>query len=172
MEKKEFTSRIVPMDNWILRIAFHILRNKEDARDTRQEVFVRLWIVRSELDQCRSLEAFANRTTQFFCIDKLRKEHYRRRALQHLALHQETATAGESSHDRIYIFLKIREIAETLPPAMRDTFLLREIEGLEYQEIADKYGMSLNWAHHNISRARKIMVEEILKLRLHEYYRN
>ena len=160
------------MGNWILKIAKRFLKNIEDARDINQDVFVRLWIVRSDLDQCNCIEAYANRTTQHLCINKLVKEKRERDALRDLGNEQEVISAPTNSFDRKQIFMRIREIAESLPPDKRDTFMLRNMDGLEYQEIADKYGMNAHWARVNVSRARRQVYEQALKLKLHELYRN
>ena len=172
MDKNEYNRRIVPMRNWIISIAMRFLKNKPEAEDTSQDVFVQTWIMRSFLDHCHCLEAFVNQITQFHCIDKLRREKQRKEIREFLAAHQEVALNPGSGHDRLYIFITIREIAETLPPAMRDIYLLRTIDGLEYSEIAEKYGMNMTWVYKNISRARKIILEEALKLKLHELYRD
>jgi RNA polymerase sigma-70 factor, ECF subfamily len=172
MDKKEFIKRVVPMGNWILKIAKRFLKNIEDARDISQDVFVRLWIVRPDLDQCNCIEAYANRTTQHLCINKLTKEKRERDALRDLVNEQEVISTPANSYDRKQIFLRIREIAEKLPPDKRDTFFLRDLDGLEYQEIADKYGMNAHWARVNISRARKQILEDAQKMKLYELYRD
>jgi RNA polymerase sigma-70 factor (ECF subfamily) len=172
MDKKDYISRVVPMGSWIFKIAKRFLKNNDDAQDIRQDVQMRLWIVRTELDQCNSIESYANRTTQHLCINKLTKDKRERDALRFLGNEEEITTDPANSYDRNYIFKCVREIAETLPPDKRDTFLLRDIDGLDYKDIGDKYGMNAHWARVNVSRARKQLLEEALKHKLDEHYRN
>ena len=172
MEEKEYIDRIIPMGNWIYKIAKCFLKNREDSEDMKQDVLKWSWIVRRELDQCHRLEAYINRTTRFMCIDKLRKEQHERDARRNLPIEPITKGDAIDPVDRKYIHLRIREIAETLPPDKRDVFMLRWIEGLEYQENADKYGMTLNWAYINNTRAFKLLLEQAQKLKLHELYRH
>ncbi len=172
MDQEEYNKRIVPMENWVFRIAYHFLRSKEEAKDKKQDVFERCWIARSDLDRCYSVESYVNKTTQFFCIDFLRKEKRRKNAIRNLANDQETEVGPVNTYDRKYIFKRVTEVAELLPPDKRDTFLMRDVEGMEYQEIADQYGMDISWVYNTISRARKQLLEDVIKLNLHELYRN
>jgi len=172
MEEKEYKDRIIPMGNWIYKIAKCFLKNREDSEDLRQNVFKWAWIVRQELDKCCSIEAYINSATRFMCIDKLRKEQHEKEALRKQPI--EPVTEGDvlDPIDRKYICQRIREIADTLPPDKKDVFMLRWIEGLEYSEIADKYGMTLNLAYINNTRAFKLILEQVQKLKLHELYRD
>ena len=172
MEEKEYKDRIIPMGNWIYKIAKCFLKNREDSEDLRQNVFKWAWIVRQELDKCRSIEAYINSTTKFMCIDKLRKELQERELRSKLPIEPVTEGNHLDPIDSKYLYLRIREIADTLPPDKKDVFMLRWIDGLEYQEIADKYGMTLNWAYINNTRAFKLILEQAQKLKLHELYRD
>lgn len=168
MNKEEYIQRVVPLRGWIYGIAYRFLRNREDCRDISQEVYIQLWIRRADLDECRCIESYAGRTAQFLCIDHLRRIRQHRRAMEYFSTHPPDTGELTCKHDQLLIFLRVREIAETLPPDIRDTFLLHEIDGLQYHEIAARYGMSLNWVYQNISRARKRLIEQIIKEKLHE----
>ena len=50
MTVAEFQKEFLPLQNLLYTVAFRILRNTDDARDTVQDVYVKLWQMRDDID--------------------------------------------------------------------------------------------------------------------------
>ena len=72
MELKEFKITVLPLRAKLLNYARKLTDEPEDAEDAVQEVLLKLWNKRLELEQYRSIEAFAMTLTHNICIDMWR----------------------------------------------------------------------------------------------------
>lgn len=68
----DFKTDVLPISNKLLRFAFQILQNEEEAKDVLQDVFLKLWQKRDELGKVENLEAFAIRMIRNRCLDLIR----------------------------------------------------------------------------------------------------
>ncbi len=60
------------MQNKLYGFSCRLLGNPEDARDAVQEIYVKLWKLKSKLNNYKNLEAFAMTMTRNHCIDRIR----------------------------------------------------------------------------------------------------
>ena len=144
--------------------AFRILRNQEEAEDAVQEVFIKLWNLGDKLDSYNSIGALATTMTKNICIDLLRK---RKNIVREDYIELGSKSADISSP---YELLESSESGEILhliinrlPSIYKDAIELKEIQGLTYEEIADKTKQNINTIRVNLSRARKMIREEFNK---------
>lgn len=75
MLAKEFKTIVLPLSNKLFRFALQFTKNEEEARDTIQDVFLKLWQKRNTLDGIENIEAFAMRMTRNKCLDLYRGKH-------------------------------------------------------------------------------------------------
>lgn len=154
MEANEFKTTVLPIRSRLLKYAWHLTENQEDAEDAVQEVMLKLWNSRHELDYCRNIEAFAKTLTHHTCIDLIRRKKHelfgkdseQMEMLSHLPEHL------YEIKDEIRL---IREIIATLPPLQHDIMHMKDIEEYETEEIAQITGCSTEAIRQNLSRARK-----------------
>ena len=85
MDLLAFKQRILPVQNRLFRLATMFLRNREDAEDALQDVLMRLWTNRQQLETYQSVEALAVQMTKNLCLDRL-KAHARQNAVDHVDL--------------------------------------------------------------------------------------
>ncbi|RYF63779.1 MAG: RNA polymerase subunit sigma-24, partial [Cytophagaceae bacterium] len=71
MDLHAFKQRILPVQGRLFRLAQLFLRNREEAEDTMQDVLLRLWTNRQQLDTYHSVEALAVQMTKNSCLDRL-----------------------------------------------------------------------------------------------------
>lgn len=161
---RDFKTDVLPISNKLLRFALQILQNEEEAKDVLQDVFLKLWQKRDELGKVENLEAFAIRMIRNRCLDLIRS----RRTVS-LELVKKNIQTEEDYSDADYLEntelagLAKRIIAE-LPDLQRTVIHLRDIEQLEYEEIAEVTELNVNAIRVNLSRARKKVRDEILKI--------
>ncbi|MBV5348347.1 RNA polymerase sigma factor, partial [bacterium] len=148
----------------LLRFAKQILQNEEEAKDVLQDVFLKLWQKRDELGKVENLEAFAFRITRNRCLDMIRS----RRTISIESL-KKVKFPEEESLDTDYLDQAnsvdlVKRIITGLPDLQRTVIHLRDIEQLEFEEIAETTQMNVNAIRVNLSRARKKVRDEILKI--------
>lgn len=164
MKSSEFKLLVMPYSSRLYRMAYRLMNNREEAEDIVQEVYLKLWKMRNELQNYKSLEALSIRITRNLCMDHLRR---RRVSLDAIALekakgknHSETPAENLEKKEQAEI---IHALVAALPEPQRSLVHLRHLEGKEYEEIADMVNMNVNAIRVSISRARKQMREMLEK---------
>lgn len=157
----------------VFSFAYHLLRDREAAEDVTQEVWVRLLSRPPEEVDGRGLAPWLLRVTRNLAYDLLRSLRVRRgTGLAELdapdALELTDDEAGPDALAEAGQFRR-RLTAELgrLDEPYRSVVILREIEGLAYQEIADILEMPLNTVRVVLHRGRRKLRE-----RLGEDYRD
>lgn len=150
MELKEFKTTVLPLRNKLMTYARKLTDKTEDAEDAVQEVMLKLWSRRKDLDQCHNIEAFAMTLTHHTCIDIWRRhtETLSLDAVQAVA----TPEVSMESQDEV---LLIRRIIASLPPLQQTIMRMKDVEEYETEEIAEITGCSTEAIRSNLSRARK-----------------
>jgi RNA polymerase sigma-70 factor (ECF subfamily) len=164
MLARDFKTEVLPMSNKLLRFAFQILQDEEEAKDVLQDIFLKLWQKRNELGKVEKIDAFAMRMIRNRCLDVIRS----RRTVSMEVVKKIKITEEESS-DTDYLentdsVALVKRIIAELPELQRMVIQLRDIEQLEYDEIAEATEMNVNAIRVNLSRARKKVRDEILKI--------
>ena len=154
MQADEFKIEVLPVKNKLYRFASRILNNPEEAKDIVQEVFLRLWVKREKLKEYRSIEAFAMIITKNLCLDKLKAGRNKNTSLQDNVTDGNNMTPY-SQTERSDTVDKVLNIINGLPEQQKLVIHLRDVEGCDFDEIAEVMNMSLNNVRVNLSRARK-----------------
>jgi len=164
MLARDFKTDVLPISNKLLRFALQILQNEEEAKDVLQDVFLKLWQKRDELEKVENLEAFAIRMIRNRCLDVIRS----RRTVSLEVVKKNRLPDQESSEANLLETADsvslVKRIIARLPDLQRIVIQLRDIEQLEYEEIAEATEMNVNAIRVNLSRARKKVRDEILKI--------
>lgn len=168
MELQEFKTKVLPVKDRLYRIALNMLRSVHEAEDTLQDVMVKLWDKRQQLDAYHSVEALAVTITKNHCLDKLKsKKHKNQLDVQEMEL--------DSGFDTPYRKVELSDSMEVmhkafqaLPDQQRLLISLRDIEGYSYEEIAEQTGLEVNNIRVGLSRARKKARELYLKIENYE----
>ena len=170
MDSKEFKSKILPLGRKLFNFARLMLKDKDDAQDAVQEIFIKLWNYRGKMESVMNIEAFAMKITRNWCYDRLKAkkpvliEDYRKGYDYQKEISNPHSILETS--DRLN---KFNNIMLSLPEQQRMVVQLRDIEGYEFEEIADILDISVNTIRVNLSRARKKIKESIINIESHGY---
>ena len=142
----------------ICSIAYNYTGSEEEALDVAQEVFIRVW---KRLDTCRDPERFAAwllRIARNACLDHLRRRKVRPPA-QDVPAAEMYALADTSPRPDAELEKQdqrdVLEVAiQRLSPINREAILLKDIQGLPLEEMADMLDLPLGTVKSRCSRAR------------------
>lgn len=162
MELNAFKISVCPLREKLLAQARRLTGNEEDAEDIVQEVLLRLWSKRMELDSCASIEAFATTVTRNACIDWMRTRHTSDSDLSEGTLQSDGQTPESLLEAKDEMQL-VERIIRSLPPLQQAILRMKDVEGYETEEIAQVTGCNAEAIRSNLSRARKRMRDIYLK---------
>jgi len=171
MTTEEFKSDVMPIKNKLYRFALRILGDSEEAQDVVQEIFIRLWSKRDQIGEYRSIEAFAMTMTRNLCLDRLKSPSSRIESLDETRTMTDNRTPYTETEASDTMKM-VRLAMDGLPEQQRMVVHLRDIEGCDFDEIAEVTGLSLNNVRVNLSRARKKIRDILIKIHNYEFSKN
>ena len=159
----------------VLGLATHLLGDREEALDLSQEVFLRVF---------RTLHRFRGRSALRTWIFRIvvnqarnRQRWWRRRARsnqvsldEHVREHGEMVLGADASTPdrelaRKEIATRLKAAIQRLPFEQRTALVLREVEGMRYEEIAFSLGLPVGTVKSRLTRARQALRAELGDLR-------
>jgi RNA polymerase sigma-70 factor (ECF subfamily) len=148
----------------VYQLGLHLLGDRQEALDLSQEVFLRVFRMLPQFRGQSTLKTWIYRIVVTQASNRQRWWRRRRRAQQvaleeHVAAHGELEDVrGETLPDRV---LQRSETAgrvwgalNALPFDQRVAIVLREIDGLSYEEIAGSIGVAVGTVKSRLARAR------------------
>ncbi|MEM6445288.1 MAG: sigma-70 family RNA polymerase sigma factor [Cyanobacteria bacterium J06642_2] len=163
--KPAFAELIRRHQDHVDRILYHLAPDWSDRHDLAQEVWIRVFRNVRRLQDPLKFRSWLGRITTNLFYDELRK---RKRYQQPLSLDAPlrmsdgevdwelpSPTVGPQETLATQEFYEhLHRAVQELPEAFRQTIVLREIQGLAYEEIAEITGVSLGTVKSRIARAR------------------
>ena len=153
----------------VYRYAFHLLGNRDDADDIKQETFVKAFLAMPGFRSESSLQTWLLKICGNLCRDKI-KSWDRRNVHYDARLEQDTLPGNAYAEDPMHIVAR-SQVTETvfralqgMPAAQREILLLHETEDLSYEEIANVLGCSRTSVKLRIFRARRCLKERVASL--------
>jgi RNA polymerase sigma-70 factor (ECF subfamily) len=150
----------------VVQLAINLLGDRDEALDLSQEVFLRVfrtihrfrgqsalrtWIYRIAVNQARNKHRFWRRRHR---ADQVSLD-------EHVATHGEFLSGGESTPDRVFaqkeLAERLQRALDRLPFDQRTAIVLREIDGLSYEEIAFSLGVAVGTVKSRLTRARQAL---------------
>ena len=130
--------------------ALHYLENIDAAEDVVQEVFIKFW---EAVPFAGSEKSYLYTMTRNRCIDILRKAN--RVSLMPAGVSE--ALSDEQITERSELEARLWDAVGRLPKRRRELLLMSKGEGLKYEEIAERTGLSVNTVRNQIARALKAL---------------
>jgi RNA polymerase sigma factor (sigma-70 family) len=168
MNWKTFHMNVEAIRNKLFRFAVSMLRDEAEAEDVVQEVVIKLWKQRDQLDRIHNMEAWTMRLTRNLSIDKIRSKHRRYESLDKVVDLQGSQPSPAKQLELTDTMEQLKKWITQLPDNQRLVFQLRDIEGMTYKEIGDTLDMPLSQVKINLFRARQQVRAYLLKNKLYE----
>ncbi|MFT4802273.1 MAG: RNA polymerase sigma factor (sigma-70 family) [Flavobacteriaceae bacterium] len=161
MEQKEFLDTILPCKDTLYRLAKRLLVSSDEAEDAVQEVFLKLWKGRDKIDNYRSPEAFAVTMTKNYCLDRLKSRQASNLKIVH-SNYKNSDNIERTIEGNEGVEL-VTKIMQTLPEKQKMIMQLRDIEQFEFAEISQMLEINETAIRVSLSRARKVVREQLIK---------
>lgn len=158
MKIEEFNIQFVSLRQELLAYALTLTGHVDTSEDLVQETLLRLWTRREQFVQHPQPKALAMTVLKNQLIDE-----WRRRKKQADVAATEPAVEDNRVEQTDEVAL-ISRIVETLPPLQRQIFKMKELEGYEAAEIQAITGCTSESLRQNLSRARKHIRQEYIRL--------
>lgn len=151
----------------VYRYAHSLLGNRADAQDATQEVLLRLWDNLPKLNLFH-MRAWILRTTRNYCLDQIRRRANSSTPVlvdDEFLDQQPDDAASDPSHaaDSTLRMEQAHAALRKLPENLRSVFVLYEINGLRYREIARTLNLPVNSVKTYLFRARERLSKLIRK---------
>ena len=173
-DMRAFEELVLAHETFVYRVVLRILGNEQDAWDVAQEVFLRAYQNMGQFDGRSAFSTWLYRIAHNGAIDALR----RRKTGRELPLeglndsdggpviqHEDPGPSPEEQALQRERRGKIREALCDLPEDYRLMVILRDLEGLSYQEIAQQEGLAVGTVKSRVSRGRAQLKKALQKER-------
>lgn len=159
----------------VVQLAVNLLNDRDEALDVSQEVFLRVfrtihrfrgqsslrtWIYRIAVNQARNRHRFWRRRRR---ADQVSLE-------DHVSLHGELVSTRQATPERELVQKelgdRLQRALNNLPFDQRTAIVLREVDGLSYDEIAFSLGVAIGTVKSRLTRARQALRLELREDRL------
>lgn len=162
MGSERFKKEILPMRQQLFRLSLKLLEDEQDAEDAVQEALLKLWHVRNTLSSYDNPAAFATTVTKNHCLDKLKLKKTTETIESQFNLSELDNPYRQLERKNTELILK--HIIQQLPQLQQQIITMKDVEEYEVEEIAEITGTAPDAIRMNLSRARKKVREEYLRL--------
>jgi len=150
----------------LYRFAYSYLKDSFEAEEIVQDVFLKVWEKREEVDEQKSFKSYLYRITVNKVFNELKHRVVKQKYEQHaLNFDQITSETPESSIQFQELNKKLEHLLAQLPEQQRNIFIMSRWKGLSNAEIAENLSLSIRTVENQIYRAAKF-----IKLHLNDDY--
>lgn len=172
-DREAFKELVEAYQRKVYGICIGMLKNPDDSMDVTQEVFIKVYRYLENFNQQSSFYTWIYRITVNKCIDFIRKKK-RQREVDYDETVPQSSDSEEGewtpsrlglNPDRVYARKELRgkmlEALESLGEKHRTILILREVEGLSYEEIADVLQVSKGTVMSRLYHARRYFQDAV-----------
>jgi RNA polymerase sigma-70 factor (ECF subfamily) len=151
----------------VFHIAYKFTGKHDDAEDLTQEIFLKVFKSLDKFNQDADFSTWLSSVARNYCIDHYRASKREREVLVDDLVAFDLAPASFGNPHRVLeerdrrSFL--RKGLELLPGKLREAVILRDLQGLSYQEMADRLQLPEGTVKSRINRGREELGRLLLR---------
>lgn len=162
-DMEAFEKLILAYESKIYNLCFYILKNKDDAMDAAQEVSIKIYKSINKFKGDSKFSTWVYRITYNTCIDHVKKR-------KDDVPYDDFINSEHTVENKMEGIIEARELKSEIKNCImklnedfRTIIILRDIDGLSYQEIATILNIEVGTVKSRISRARETLKKELIK---------
>lgn len=159
MDKEEFIKKLLEYKDTVFRIAYSYTKNKSDAEDISQEVFLKFYTTNAKLESPEQQKAWLIRVTINKLKDLLKSNWFSKRSDETDIA--ENFTMNESQSE-------ILETVLSLPDKYKIVIHLYYYEGYSLNEISEIIGVKISTLQTRLQRGRKLLEKKFKEENIYE----
>ncbi|MEO9966316.1 MAG: RNA polymerase sigma-70 factor [Reichenbachiella sp.] len=161
-DKTDFENLFKTYYPFLCSFARKYVEDVDDCKDIVHNVFLNLWQKQETLDTESSLKPYLFKSVHNRCLNYIRD---RKKIIRH-DLITDTQALPDYIESRDFLEesemeTKIKESIDALPDSCREVFMLSRFEDKKYKEIADQLGISIKTVEGQMTKALKILREQL-----------
>lgn len=146
----------------LVRFAFVQMKNEEEAREAVQEVFIKIWQKRDDLELTIELKPYLYRAVRNNCLNRLKRAKTDPLPEGGAEIPAPADNPDHSHENNVRIKAIFREI-ERLPGRAQEIFLMSRVEGFSHKEIAKVLDITPKTVENQIGIALKKIRKGVFK---------
>ncbi len=154
----------------VFNIAYKFVGKHDEAEDLTQDVFLKIFKSLNSFDRRANFQTWLISVSRNLCIDHYRSVRKERETINRDIDPGDLAPASTSASPYAQIELRdrvalLRQALDRLAPTLRTAVMMRDIQELSYQEIADSLSLPEGTVKSRINRGRTELARQIHILR-------
>ena len=160
-DNEAYESLVRHYRNEVYALCWYFTRNREDAWDLSQEVFIKAWRALARFRGDSSFKTWLMRIAANHCKDHLKKRRLDTASFDDALQAPDTESSANPSETAVSNELgaAIDAAVQQLPAKHQMAFVLREYKGLSYQEMAEVMQCNVGTVMSRLFNARKRLQE-------------
>lgn len=168
-DREAFSVLISRYERQIYGLAYRLTNNKHEAQDLGQEAFIKIYQSLAKYDPGRPFFSWMYKVASNQCYSLLRKKREADTPLESVIEFIPDDNPEETSPE-LFILKKesqdnVRSALASLPEKYRLALILRFMEDMSYQEIANTMDISLSAVESRIHRGKKLLLKSFQQRR-------
>ncbi|HYT68418.1 MAG TPA: sigma-70 family RNA polymerase sigma factor [Vicinamibacterales bacterium] len=157
--------------NWrkVFNVAYKFVGKHDEAEDLTQDIFLKIFKALNTFDRRANFQTWIISISRNLCIDHYRSVRKERQTIARDVdsndLQPATSERGpyaQAEHQDLRA--QLRQALETLPVTLRTAVVLRDLQELSYQEIADRLGLPEGTVKSRINRGRIELAHQLKRV--------
>jgi len=153
----------------VFNTAYKFVGRHEQAEDLTQDIFLKIFKSLDTFDSRANFQTWLISVSRNLCIDHYRRVRKERETIDHQVdanelsplSHEPSPMAGLERRDRVSL---LRHAMAKLPETLRTAVLMRDIQEMTYQEIADALRLPEGTVKSRINRGRTELARHVKRL--------
>ena len=154
----------------VFNVAYKFVGRHDEAEDLTQDVFLKVFRSLATFDRRANFQTWLISVSRNLCIDHYRSVRKERETIDRDIRSDDLASASPNvsplaALERRDLAEQLREALRHLPETLRTAVVMRDMQELSYQEIADRLGLPEGTVKSRINRGRHELARQIRRLR-------
>ena len=162
LDKKSFELLFKEYFKQLCFFARKFVSDEDASREIVHDVFINLWEKRDSIDPDKSIKSYLFTSVNNRCLNYLRDNKKFNKDIENVEDIKEISNTDFSNKvEEAELQNKINDSINRLPDKCKSVFIKSRFEGLKYNEISEKLGVSVKTVEAQMSKALKILREEL-----------